>query len=129
MRIEFVIPIRTINWSNCRFVWQKRHRLIKAQREAACLMTRSKTFKKERKLPATITMTRIGAKAFDPDAVATSLKGIQDGIADAFGVDDGDERYDWQYRQEIGKEYAVRVSILSASASEAEARLRDRSVI
>lgn len=60
-----------------------------------------------------ITLTRIAPRALDTDNLASGLKAIRDGVADALGVDDGSSRIQWRYAQERGKpgEYAVRVEI------------------
>ncbi len=47
----------------------------------------------------------------DTDGLAASFKAIRDGIADDIGMDDGSNFYEWIYTQEIGKEYAVRITI------------------
>lgn len=61
--------------------------------------------------PLTVTVTRIGPRTLDTDNLAFSAKAVRDGIADAFGIDDGDERaVQWAYAQERG-EHAVRVRI------------------
>jgi len=60
-----------------------------------------------------ITLTRIAPRALDSDNLASGLKAVRDGVADALGVDDGTSRIEWRYAQERGKpgEYAVRVAI------------------
>lgn len=58
-----------------------------------------------------VRLVRIGKRRMDSDGLAISFKGIRDGLADAMGLDDGDPRIDWQYGQEIGKEYGVLVII------------------
>lgn len=62
-------------------------------------------------MPATVTITRIGKRKLDSDNLAISAKHVRDGIADAYGVDDGSDLYTWNYAQEIGKDYAVRIEI------------------
>ena len=49
----------------------------------------------------------------DSDNLASSLKAVRDGVADAMGVDDGCSRIQWCYAQRKGKprEYAVLVEI------------------
>lgn len=50
-------------------------------------------------VPAVVTITRVGPRPLDPDNLAGACKHAQDGIAAALGVDDGDPRCSWQYRQ------------------------------
>lgn len=64
--------------------------------------------------PLAVVLTRVGARPLDNDNLATSCKAVRDGIADALGVDDGDEEAcTWDYKQRKGKpkEYAVEVTI------------------
>lgn len=49
----------------------------------------------------TILLTRIGQRPLDPDNLGASLKHVQDGVADALGIDDGDARFSWSYEQEL----------------------------
>ena len=64
--------------------------------------------------PLIITITRIGKRKMDSDNLAYAAKAVRDGIAAALGINDGDERLTWEYPQEIGKEYGVRVEIKEA---------------
>jgi len=58
-----------------------------------------------------VTLTRIGPRRVDPDNLANAFKAVQDGVAMAFGIDDGDETaVRWDYAQERGS-YGVRVRI------------------
>ncbi len=65
------------------------------------------------RMPLRVTMTYIFPKRLDPDNVVGAFKYVQDAIAAAVGVDDGNERYEWIYKQERGKpkQYAVRIEI------------------
>jgi len=61
-----------------------------------------------------VTITRVGPARMDRDNNVASMKGVIDGIADAFCKDDGDEEYfDWQYDQRTGAktQYAVEIRI------------------
>lgn len=59
----------------------------------------------------TITLLRIGKRKVDSDNLQAMGKGLRDGIADALGIDDGDERHQWVYEQDIAKRYEYRISI------------------
>lgn len=103
--VEVEIPVRTVSEMNQRDHWAKRHRRLKKHKAAAFWLVNSTPRPKP---PVTIVLTRIGKKLLDPDNLAGSFKGVQDGVAMALGVDDGDsEKVKWDYRQEIGKKYAV----------------------
>lgn len=64
-----------------------------------------------------VTLTRIGAKRLDTDNLAGSFKGVQDGVALALGIDDGDPRIVWSYQQECRRSergvqpYGVKIEI------------------
>ena len=55
------------------------------------------------RLPVTITLTRVAPRKLDSDNLERSMEAIRDGIADAFGVDDGDDRIEWRYDQRTGR--------------------------
>ena len=115
--MKYTLPIRTVNRNNARLHWAALHRATRDERRAACLLTRSvldiaATARIER-LGAVITLTRIGKRKMDSDNLAGCLKGIRDGIAEAIGVDDGDDRLRWVYEQRTEWRYAVEVEVLT----------------
>lgn len=67
----------------------------------------------------TITLTRVGPRRMDDDNSCGALKAIRDGVADALGIDDGDPRLTWEYRQEKGP-FGVRVELRSSSCVPAD---------
>lgn len=113
--IVIILPIRTINPCNTREHWAVRSKRHASQRyEAYMAMSGGVSFKVlRRRFPHLIrvTLTRIGKRYMDTDGLAASFKAVRDGIAQAFGIDDGADFYEWRYEQEIGKEYAVRITI------------------
>jgi hypothetical protein len=104
--VTFDIPIRTVSALNLREHWRKRAKRVKSERQAAYLITPYGV-----RLPCTVKLTRIAPRALDGDNWQAGAKGIRDGIADKLGVDDRDPRVTWEYGQERGKPYAVRVTI------------------
>lgn len=56
----------------------------------------------------TITLTRVGPRRMDDDNSCGALKAVRDGVADALGIEDGDPRLTWEYRQETGA-FGVRI--------------------
>ena len=104
-----ILPIRTYSEANLRRHWAAKARRTKAQRGATYLLVKPHVCKSM--LPAEITLTRIAPRQLDPDNLARSMKAIQDGVADAFGVDDGSPDFTWRYEQRRGgvREYAVEV--------------------
>ena len=77
------------------------------QRFGACCILQSE--QAPNTLPATIKLTRLGQQKLDSDNLAGAMKAVRDGIADYFGVDDGDKRYTWVYSQQIAKRPAYGV--------------------
>ncbi len=111
--IEVLLPVRTWSEANLRGHWGKRARRAKKQREAAWLLLRVARYALPKSGTAMITLTRIAPRALDTDNLASGLKAVRDGVADAMGVDDGSSRIEWRYAQERGKpgEYAVKMQI------------------
>lgn len=58
-----------------------------------------------------VTLTRVGPRRVDPDNLGNAFKAVQDGVAMAFGIDDGDETaVEWRYVRAIGP-YEVRCRV------------------
>lgn len=110
--LEFTIKVKTVSEANRWEHWAKKHRRVKLQRTLAKAATLA-AFGKNKINSGTVTITRIGAKALDDDNLASSLKAIRDGIADAIGIDDGNDVVKWVNRQTpIGKhQYFVKIHI------------------
>ena len=64
-------------------------------------------------LPATVTLTKLGPRAVDDDNLVSCWKPIRDRIAKMYGIDDGDARWTWAYRQERARAGSVRVEIVT----------------
>lgn len=108
-------PCRLVSVANAREHWSRRAARAKAHREAALcyLLGRGKVAG-----PATVTITRIGAKMLDTDNLASACKATRDGVADWLGRDDADPSITWGYAQELaGKRgvYAVRIEVQSVA--------------
>jgi hypothetical protein len=109
---DFTWPCRLVSETNEREHWGSRARRAKRQREAALLLTANEIHRRGRpRLPLTVTITRFGKGWLDDDNLATSAKHVRDGVAKALGVDDGDQRITWTYRQETVGSYQVRVLV------------------
>ena len=112
--MRFVVPVRTVSEANRREHWSVKAKRAKQQREAAGMMMVSMGVHRGRpKPPLSVTLTRVAPRKLDTDNLARSLKAVRDGIADALGIDDGDERVAWLYAQRRGaaKTYEVEVEI------------------
>ncbi len=110
---KVLLPVRTWSEANLRSHWGKRARRAKKQREAARLLVRAARVVLPTSGPVTITLTRIAPRALDTDNLASGLKAVRDGVADALQVDDGSAQIEWRYTQNRGRpgEYAVLVAI------------------
>jgi hypothetical protein len=108
----FNIPIKTISEANSRDHWAIKAKRAKSQRLSAriAITLHIQGIKWNAEYTKVI-LTRIGKRKLDSDNLARSMKAIRDGIADVTGIDDGDERITWEYKQEIGKAYSVKVEI------------------
>ena len=103
--------------ANMRLKWQEEARLKSTQR----MVGRGSTLKNadawRAQLPAVVTLVRIGPRKLDSDNVAYSFKAFRDGVAEALGVNDGDDRaIVWKYAQERAPKgakytYGVRVEV------------------
>lgn len=121
MVVVFEIPVRTVSEANRPRGehWGTKSRRVKSQRFLAKFIASGEVGKYSPETSKTITLTRIGPRKLDTDNLASSLKACRDGIADALGINDGDDRLTWLYKQEPGRrnrgiipaEYNVRVKI------------------
>jgi crossover junction endodeoxyribonuclease RusA len=112
VRVE--LPIRTWSEANARVHWATRARRAREQRRAARICVRAALARSlAPPLPLTVTLTRLAPKRLDTDNLAISLKAVRDGVADALGLDDGDERLVWRYAQERLRpgHYGIRVEV------------------
>jgi hypothetical protein len=123
--MTITIPIRTVSEANRsrHEHWGTKSRRVKAQRQA-CYAATWNAIDYPQDLPCTVYLTRISPRKLDDDNLRGALKACRDGVADAIGVDDGDERVTWDYSQRRGKpkEYAVEVTVVH-DADEAMAAL------
>lgn len=118
--VSIEIPIRASTSLNSRLHWAERARRVKNERNLVRLwmaqypmgeVIRGCDWAAGRWL---VTLTRCGPRPMDSDNVVGALKGVRDSVAEVLGLDDGDARLTWRYRQEKGA-YAVRVTIEPAS--------------
>jgi hypothetical protein len=109
--ISIQLPIRTWNTANCRWHWAKKAKIAKQQRQEAFMAARAHGVRMAPPGQFDVCLVRVGKRRMDSDGLAISFKAIRDGIAAAMGIDDGDPRIEWQYGQEIGKAYMVKITI------------------
>lgn len=100
------LPLRLRSFANLRLHWRKKASIIKEHRLTAYLMT------KREDVPVTVRITRCGPRKMDRDNNISAMKGVIDGIADRLKVDDGDERINWEYGQQVAQGYSVLVEFI-----------------
>ncbi|HEV57524.1 MAG TPA: hypothetical protein ENN87_08500 [Phycisphaerales bacterium] len=114
------LDIRTWSEPNLRGHWARRARRAHQQRQTSRTLVRAAltalppaqgVLDGRRRI--TVRLTRLGPRRLDSDNLAAALKHVRDGVADAMGLDDGDERLRWLYDQRKAgpDEYAVLVEI------------------
>jgi hypothetical protein len=120
--LSVMLPIETISEMNWRGHPKARWRRLKAHKMAAGLALGGVNTARIHDLLAevlvtgqrlSVTLTRYSAGRLDSDNLASSQKGVRDGVAAALGIDDGSEIIEWRYAQEKTKRgvHAVRVDI------------------
>lgn len=118
-RLVVTIPMRLQNPMNGAFgasrgAIMSRAKSRRVQRYAARLAVSAQLgFRKWVEFPVAVRITRIATRKLDAhDGLPAACKSVVDGIADALGVDDGDEtRVTWTYAQETARTYGVRIEI------------------
>lgn len=102
-----VMPLPSL--ANQREHWRVRSERLAMHKELAFTECR-KRGAKDGLFPYCVRLVRCGPRKLDSDNLQGAFKAIRDGIAKAFGVDDGDERIEWLYGQQ--KEKTVRIAVL-----------------
>lgn len=99
---------------NAREHWRVRSSRVKRERQAAHWRMLDA---KRPPLPVVVRLVRIAPRALDDDNLQGVFKGIRDGVADAYGIDDKDRaRIRFEYEQERGAphQYGVRIEVSPA---------------
>lgn len=103
--------MRLVNPTNEHAHWRTRSTRAKLQRNTARLVMMAHAHQLVR-VPLVITIVRLGRGTLDSDSLPPSGKHVRDGIADALGIDDGDEsKVTWLYRQERAVTWGARIEI------------------
>ena len=107
------IPLKTISEANSNDHYRVKAKRKKMQREMARkAMLAYGITGKDITGPLVVKFVRIGKRTLDDDNLSSSFKAVRDGVADALGVDDGDERMRYHYGQRTGKEYAIEIGVM-----------------
>ncbi len=103
------VPCVVLSEPNERCHWTVRHRRFREQGEMLAQVWRASPLSCLRlaphwqvKLPLRVTFTRLGKQKLDDDNLSAAFKGLRDKLAGLLGMDDGDERLEWAYAQDIG---------------------------
>jgi len=105
------LPVRLRNTSNSREGWRATAKRAQLVRETTRMLiqgaTNGKTF------PLIVRLVYVGPRQLDDDGIASAVKSLRDGVADALGVDDRDPRVVWVPDQERGevREYGALVEV------------------
>lgn len=103
------LPIHTHTRGNTRRHWRHEWRETKEQRIMARLAVSA--CKNKPPFPVRVTLTRCGPRKLDRHNIPSALKAVVDGIADAYGVDDGDERWEFVFQQKQQSLYGVDIKL------------------
>lgn len=108
------VPVRMVNTSNGREHWRATAKRAKMVRALTDRLVRAEI--SGRVFPLAVRLVYVGPRQLDDDGVASAVKSLRDGVADALGVDDRDPRVVWVPDQERGgvREYGARVEIYLA---------------
>jgi hypothetical protein len=118
--ISFTVPIYTPSLTNLREHYMTRSKRAKLHRLATKAAWAKGVPDDRERFAATalaaghglsITLTRISPRRIDMPNCGAALKHVVDQVADELGIDDGDPKHTWIFRQESG-EPGVRVEVL-----------------
>jgi hypothetical protein len=109
--LSVAVPVRLRNTANSREHWRATAKRAKVARDTTRMLIRAEIAGKV--FPLAVRLVYVGPRQLDDDGVASAVKSLRDGVADALGVDDRDPRVVWVPDQERGgvREYGARVEI------------------
>ena len=110
------LAVRTFTESNAKGGWVAKWKRAQQQLEQGRGVAMVLNQRRRIELPAVVTFTRYSPQLMDDDNLPTAFKHVRDGIAKFVGVDDGDARWHWVYRQERARHHGIRVEIEPAAA-------------
>jgi hypothetical protein len=115
--VSFTVPIHTPSLSNLREHWSARAKRARLHRLATMAAWASATLRgttpraAAKKLeahvqagePLVITLTRVSPRQIDASNMGAALKSVVDQVADELGINDGDPKHEWRFRQAKGE--------------------------
>ena len=108
------VPIPLPSLANMRGHWSKKAGVVKRTRGAVTMYLGGGP---RPALPCVVTITRVAPFQLDKDNAVSSMKGVQDAVAQWLGIDDRDPRVDWRYAQEKGKPPRVVIEVATLTNS------------
>ena len=116
--IYLMLPLRTVNELNAHEHWRVRQRRAKAQHNVVKLALWNRVYtlraamSKDETKRLAVQLTRYSRGKLDSDGAVAAGKFVRDAVAECLGVDDGEERVTWHYRQErVPKGFAIQIRI------------------
>jgi len=103
-----VLSLHTTTPGNRRQHWAVEAKRAKTERTMARLSAKAANLPP---FPVRVSLCRVGPRRADRHNLPGMLKHVIDGIADAYGVDDGDERWEFVFSQRIDKNHSVEITI------------------
>ena len=98
--VSVTLPLTTVSEANSHTHWRVRQTRAKSHRQFA-LMAVGGALRRDwpvggwRGAELVVLLTRVAPRELDSDNLQGALKHVRDGVADALGVDDRDERVTW----------------------------------
>lgn len=127
--LEVEIPLRIVSVANLREHWAAKHRRTSSHRSGAALAVRAALRRWAVGSAVAgwncVTLARIigpRGRTLDDDNLRSAFKAVRDGVADALGINDGSREWRWEYREERGKQWAVKIRIEALEAIGARRR-------
>lgn len=116
--ISFWLPINVVSEANGRDHWAAKARRAKGQRTTTRIATRNAAAIAVDAVdwPILVILTRLkrkGQRDYDDDNLRSAFKAMRDGVADAFGMRDNDERISWEYSQLKDPRGGVQITIMA----------------
>jgi hypothetical protein len=106
---KIFLNLHTKTRGNNRQHWRVDWQRTKTEREAAKWAVLAE--KDRPPFPVKVTLVRCGPRKLDRHNIPSALKAVVDGIADAYGVDDGDDRWGFVFEQRKQSLYGVEIRI------------------
>ena len=106
------LPMHVTCKNNQRKHWAVKARETKAERSSTYILV--KLMKNRPPFPVKVTLTRCAPRKLDKWNLGSAFKAVIDGVADAYGVDDGDDRWEFVFKQRKQKECGVEIEIEEA---------------